>query len=385
MPDDFPNKEISMLQLQVASTDVTNGNLAVAWCVDAQVLKELSDRDIEDPQVVIVVSPTENYHISKEYRKVVPLKDLMTYVEFRASGPNKIWAYISRRAPAKSVRNAALTRECGQFSTDILTMDGSGYNTDNHSLSERELFYATPISVVVPQAVFAREPAKWEKTWVNHWFRSKPQDQCDFRRRRLLAYTVQPLAILLDVLVVRTVALLLSSLWLSRGMSLKFHAHPLRYGIGDIVDVFRGGSWTIPTLPEDQKSGDPDLTASYLFRKLWKTPLMPVVLFPLWLIIHFKVIIWAAAATAVILSIVGLALLFASGTVMAWIKSLKEWQDSRQEVISPWYLEKDEMDVITCNPNMKNRTSISALPAKHRTIHLRFQDLKAKVCRPFSS
>lgn len=372
-----------MLQLQVANTDVTNGNLAVAWCVDAEVLKELAEKEIADPQVVIVVAPTENYHISKEYRKVVPLKDLMTYVEFKTAGPNKIWAYVSRLAYAKSVRNNVLTKENGEFCTNILDMDGSTYTTDQ-SPSDTELFYAAPVSVVVPQGVFAKEPAKWEKTWVNYWFRSKPQDQCDFRRRRLLAYTVQPLAILLDVLVVRTAMLLFSTLWLSRGMSLKFHAHPLRYSVADTLEAFQGGSWTIPTLPEEADHREPDLTASYLLRKLWKTPLMPVVMFPLWLIVHFHVIIWAAAVLAVLLSIVGIALLFASGLVMEWGKAFKEWQASRQEVISPWYLEKDEMDAITCNPNMKTRTSVSALPAKHRTIHLRFQDIKARVCRPFS-
>ena len=116
-----------MFQLQVASTDVSNGNLAVAWCVDQQVLKSLADDGITDPQVVIVTAPTEHYHITKEYRKVVPLKDLMTYIEFKASGANKIWAFVSRQG-VKAARTRYLHRDGGEFATGVLDPDGSDWN-----------------------------------------------------------------------------------------------------------------------------------------------------------------------------------------------------------------------------------------------------------------
>src|SRR5579864_7887910 len=128
-----------MLQLQVASNDVSNGNLAVAWCVDAETLKTLADRNISDPQVVIITAPTEHYHPTKEYRKIVPLKDLMTYVEFKSSGPNKIWAFISVRKP-KETKNRYLRREDGVFYTDLLQVDGSDF------IEKHDVWDAPPVS-----------------------------------------------------------------------------------------------------------------------------------------------------------------------------------------------------------------------------------------------
>lgn len=371
-----------MFQLQVASTDITNGNLAVAWCVDAELLKELADASITDPQVVIVIAPTENYHVSKEYRKVVPLKDLMTYVEFKVSGPNKIWAYVSGRE-TKRLRNSLLSKEDGQFITNILTQDSS--NLVGFTTLDKSLFCAEPISVNVPKGVFAAEPAKWEKTWVNHWFRSKPQDQCDFRRRRFLAYTVQPVVILLDV-VVRLVMLLFSTLWFSEGMSLKYAMHPLRYTISDATEVVRGGSRVIPFLPEDCHPHEAKITLSYVIRKLWKVPLMPVVFIPLFLIYHFHLMYVLSFTIGWTVLIFGLTFLFASlGAISLFFSKIVRWLTARQEAADPWYMNQEEIQTIICSPDMKNHTKLSALPKKNRTVSLYFQDLKARVCRPFSS
>ena len=391
-----------MFQLQVSSNDVTNGNIAVSWCLDAQMLKKLSDSKVEDPQVVIVVSPVEGYHSRKEYRKVVPLKDLMTYVEFKTSGPNKIWGFVSLRNP-KDVRSTNLSKDDGDYRTDILTDDGmnyyqlayypSGDSTDDgmnyyqlayYPSGDSNDQYSQPIDVNVPAGVFAKEPSKWEKAWVNHWFRNKPQDQCDFRRRRLLAYTVQPLVMLADILVFRTLFLLISTLWLSRGMTLQNHLHPLRNGAGEVLGLFGGGSWAIAHLPEDKDKGNFNLTFSYLFRKFWKAPLMPVVFLPLWFFHHFHLLGWVFAILAAVVATLCLVLFCMSGGASWLFESIHKWLTDKPEV-APWYLEHDEIEAIVCTPDRKAFTSVKSLPAKHRTIYLRFQDLKSKVCRPFSA
>lgn len=370
-----------MFKLQVANTDITNGNIAVSWCVDAEVLKVLADLGITNPQVVIITSPTEGYHNSKEYRKVVPLKDLMTYVEFKSSGDNKIWGYVSRMSMPKIIRNDILTKERGSFQTDILTQNGAEYTASIYS-DLLDLFYAEPISVNVPKGVFAKEPAKWERVWVNHWFRSKPQDQCDFRSRRLLAYSVQPIFVLLDVLVFRLSMLLISTLWLSRGMSFKYLIHPLRYSIVDSLEVLQGGTWTIPTLPEDADGRLSGLiTISYAVRKLWKTPLIPLVFIPLLLIYHFH----AMMILGGIISAIVLVIIFSTDDVARLFKTTDAKFFSQVKVPKPWYLDQEEIQNITCGANMKNPTKLSDLPKKHRTIHLHFQELKARICRPFSS
>lgn len=369
-----------MFKLQVANPDATGGNLLLTWCADQDLLKKLLDNGITDPQVVIVVAPTTNYDISKEYRKVVPLKDLMTYVELKVAGPNKIWGFVYDTVDlrASRVRDKFLGRNSGQFDTWVLSSDGNGFSP-YHDYDSSD-----PISIEVPKQVFAKEPAQWEKTWVNHWFRDKPQDQCDFRRRRLLAYTVQPVAVALDLLV-RSVFLLLSTLWLSRGMTFRYLLHPLSYALGDGWDVMEGGSWAIANLPEDEAGGYPELTLSYVVRKFWKAPLMPVVLCVGWALYHFHML-WAALLVIwIVLIFLGGVLLIASGAITHCVDSLGKWLSSQKEETAPWYLDQEEIDLVTCNPNMAKRTSIKALPRRHRTVKLRFQDLKSKVCRPFSA
>lgn len=386
-----------MFELQVASRDVTNGNIAISWCVTPETLQYLAANKVKDPQVIIVVAPTENYHSRREYRKVVPLQDLMTYLEFKASGENQIRAFISTKS-RKDARGSYLSKEDGDYKTDILSEDGKEwgyifggkYQTHTTESGDEEQVYARSpdlpaptVMVNVPAGVFAKEPAKWEKTWVNHWFRSKPQDQCDFRRRRLLAYTVQPLVMLLDVLVVRTLMLLVSTLWWSRGMSLKYHFHPMTYSIADTVGLWKGGSWVVPTLPEDAQGDADDILLSYVLRKCWGLLFTPPALVGLWAIAHFHVWLYALVIGASVIGIVALAFWLSTGAFMAlgeWILNLFMSKDT-----TPWYLDEEELNNLTCTQNFKARTSVSALPAKHRTIGLRFQDLKAKVCRPFSA
>ena len=384
-----------MLELQVASRDITNGNIAVSWCVQPEALQLLAAEKVKDPQVVIVVAPTNNYHPRREYRKVVPLHDLMTYLEFRSSGENQIRAFISQRTK-KDARATYLTKDEGEYITYLLSEDGKEWSyhfrgelqniTDENGEIITVQVHApelgAPVVLVnVPTGVFAKEPASWEKSWVNYWFRSKPQDQCDFRRRRLLAYTVQPLIMLLDVMVMRTLMLLIASLWWSRGLTLKFHLHPMQYHLGDTVELFTGGSWVVPTLPEDAVGSD--LTTSYLFRKLWKVVFTPPVLglVALFTVYHIWLFVLLILGCTIVLA--GLFWLTATGTIVRLFDYFTKWF-AKAKTDQYWYLKQEEMDNLTCTPGFKTKVSVASLPAKHRSISLHLQDLKARVCRPFS-
>lgn len=383
-----------MLELKVATRDITHGTVAVAWCVDAEIIKKLADQKVNDPQVVIVVAPTTNYHIRREYRKVVPLKDLMTYLEFRSSGENRIWAFIYR-AGKKQARDAYLTKAGGEFAHWVLNGDGNDWSANFGSYytkadgSQDYMYHpdmpAIPITVNVPAVAFAAEPAVWEKEWVNLFFHSKAADQCDFRRRRLFAYGVQPIIMLLDM-VARLSFFMIAFMWLSRGLTFKYF-HFLRYGIDDTLELFKGGSWLIPTLPED-KHTELDITFSYVVRKLWKLPFLPPCLLAMWLIFHFHHVMLALTVAAIVIAAFSFILLLTSTFVglaaLNFVEKFVNWRCKDKGEETPWYLDEEEMESIICNPSFDKRTSVSALPAKHRTLRLYYQDLKSRVCRPFS-
>jgi hypothetical protein len=52
----------------------------------------------------------------------------------------------------------------------------------------------TEIEVIMPENVnfFAKEPPTWKLKWINLWFKNLPEDQCQYRKRCLIAYTIQP-------------------------------------------------------------------------------------------------------------------------------------------------------------------------------------------------
>lgn len=374
-----------MIKLFISDNDVTNGTIAITWCVSHETLDKLSKREILDPQVVICVAPSADnkYDIRKEFRKVVPLKDLMTYVEFRNPGKNKIWAFISGHDGAKRVKRKYMTRE-GYFVSDILTCEGDEFTP--HIVAHLPYMTALPIEVEVPAECFAPEPAEWEKAWVNHWFYNKPIDQCNYRRRRLLAYTIQPIAFFL-MGVVKTLILLMATLIGARNWSLKYLLHPLTYSIRDSMDIFDEGSIFIRHLPEDDEKGAPNNMSRYLLRKLYLVPFMPIILILMALSIYFH--LWPVIATIFGGVLFALLIIFTVdtnwvGRGIAWIRD--HFLKGVDKAIDPeyWYLRQEEVDMIVCDGSQKT-ASVAALPPKKRTIMLRFSEIKSKVCRPFSA
>lgn len=378
-----------MFQLQLADPDVTNGTIAVSWCLDHEMLKELADEKVSDPQVIIVVAPVDNYHLSKEYRKVVPLKDLMTYIEFRSAGKNKIWGLVSHKS-GKKAREHYMEKNDGEFHTNVLSFDGDKYATwlrdaDDEDETDQFRSLSSPIEVTVPKAVFAKEPKQWEKTWVNHLFRDKVIDQCEFRRRRMFAYGVQPF-IMLGNLFLRLFLTIFAASTLCRAVTLQYLLHPLMYSLKDTMDLFEKGSLAVRHLPEDDKAISKFPKPGYFVRSFWSVPLMPLIMAPLLYLFLSRHYVGASIFGGTLLIVMAIILLIAFLANHA--KMLKEpftkaWAYLNAPSEDLWYLNQDEVEIIVCNQDKKPLT-YNNLPANRKTARLRFQILKSKVCKPFS-
>jgi hypothetical protein len=400
-----------MFQLQISDVDATSGSIPVSWCLDAETLKLLADEKVRDPQIIICVAPVNTeedplrYRSSKEVRKVVPLKDLMTYVEFRTSGPNRIWGLVSFKSK-KEAKDYYLDKKDGSWNTSILNSNGDDYarwlletETEAARLSKEYTTMTSPINVDVPAGVFAPEPAAWEKAWVNHFFKDKVVDQCHFRKRRLFAYGLQPL-IALSYILIRLLFFLFGALTLCRGLTFKYVLHPF---VGDMADAlfdqFSKGSILIFHQPEDDdydtlyRSGIPK--PGYLLRSFWLMPLMPA----FWLLPAIFLLtnhLGHMAFALGVLFLVGVVLMLASVIehygknflgnafyILMPIVWLVDWLAKDRSSGQPWYLEQHETELIICAESKKPLT-FKSVPSHHKTIRLRFQDLKSKVCKPFS-
>lgn len=380
-----------MFELKIANPDVTSGTVQVSWCLDQEALKYLTDKGVKDPQVILVIAPEgepEKYHHnSKEVRAVVPLKDMIAFVEFKYPGATKIWGFVSTRS--KKDAHDYLTKSGGVYGTDILDYDAQGWAS---WMTKDGTLDAQPLSVEVPEGVFAPEPAQWEKDWVNHFFRGKCEDQCHFRKRRLFAYLVQPF-LMLPNLLIRLIILLVSCIVGARGTSLKYLLHPLTYDLGDTIEMISGGTIFIRHLPEDEPGVEmPDNfkeMVSYGVRSFWALPFMPLLWIPVlilsllgkWHTVAVIGIVAVAlvAAAVFVVAMVAMAEAGAFGTLWRWLDKFF----TRKEPQDFWYLSQEEMDLLVCN-TQKGPLTVSKLPAKKRTLRLRFKDLKTKVCRPFA-
>ncbi len=346
-----------MLKLFIGDTNATSGSVAVSWCIDEEVINKFVNRRTINPMIILCVVPENS--TSKEYRIAVPLKDMMAYVSFRRPGKNKIFAFIcDDDCPRRWLNKNSYYK----YYYNVLTYGGEDYCS---TLNEYER--AEPLEVDVPAECFAPEPPEWEKAWVNALFKYKPEDQCDFRRRRIFAYTLQPVLFLLSM-TIRFVWTLFALLAGFREFSFKVLFHPLAYGLIDLPEICGGGTIFV--------GRGKNKILNYLRLLLMPYVLGPIVLF---FVLGAKGII----PLMTILKIIGYSIGGLAGAAVLVI-SLFYLIVYLIDKAGTWYLNKEEMEMILCNGEAKP-TKISALPKRKQTIKLKFYDLKSKVCRPFSS
>lgn len=179
-----------MLKIMVEKPEVQDVIVPLRWCVDRETLDELRDRGVQDPYLLLVI--VQRYH--RPEHKLVPFNQMVEYVELQGPGENRIFATIVWNEKGRGdLWKRYLQRNDGRYNTDLVDSMSSGmdFHQPVDSIGKAELI------LEVPRELFAKEPRALEKRWVNFWFENKPKDQCQYRRRRALAYTIQPPAVLL--------------------------------------------------------------------------------------------------------------------------------------------------------------------------------------------
>jgi|GEM_PF-4713272 len=235
-----------MFDIRIDNPRIATGSVAVSWCVTRELLERLDQQKVDDPQVLIVTAPVgERYSPSRESRTLAPLKQGLAYAEFHCDGTNRVFAMVvwnSRGRHSSELRDTLLGRKVN-WKTDLLTSNGHAFTTDvNYRFNGLNWFHSgwgiillepekwdaveltdglraavASMDVDVPEGCFAKPPSPREAAWVNHWWRHSPIDQCDYRRRRLWAYSVQPPVMFVNWLI-RLVATMIASLALFRGV-----------------------------------------------------------------------------------------------------------------------------------------------------------------------
>lgn len=362
---------------------------------------------VEKPCLLLVV--TSGWH-KEVCRKLAPLDQMMDYISFGGPGRHRILATIvwQRGKGVRDLKEGFVRKRYGTYRyDDILDWHGD-FRQDFGCFGRKEegkwLGKVTEFNVEVAPEFFAKEPLEWLSSWVNLWHKGQPVDQCQFRRRFLLAFP-KSLLVLLWIIFVCSLRFLLVALFLLCGLR-RINFKPLLHPFGcDTRELTRAMKKGCLSVFFSTKKGD--------WRPFFFWPFAPIFILGLanfsYLIlgVFFGVNVWQ------VLKIVGLTILGLSvyglffgvlvvdfgGYLLGKIKT-PEWESEwkwererkRAEKREQKELEEKERALLTLEKNLLPlvctgvplKADLNDLPPSKRTVYLRFLDLKKRACKPFA-
>lgn len=382
------------LELHVPETTTQSSVIPVNWCLSPRLLQQLKDDSASNggkiPYILLVTTPEENWKVRINYkleiRKAVPVYDLLAYVDFKRPGENAIAGLITFNP------DIYLQRENFCYGSDIFDNPIYWTNEEKEKTTEPSVWPCVQsklvydlIKVNVPSEVFAKPPPQWEQDWVNLWFLSTPHDQCNYRRRRIVAYTIQPIVLFAFALL----KFVLACFWLSIGQKIG--------KIKDVINPITSASFE-EILKKERWLVLPGI-------ENWTKHLANIAL-PLFWIINFYlsyafgVTWWAiplflgmvATSIQTLISLVfGMFYLYdlykeKRNNKHKQKKIIKTNSGSVIKTINTGHkvikkLEKAEAGLI-CNSQTYFKPK--DLPKQSRTIKIMYEGVKASICRPFS-
>ncbi|MFA5886523.1 MAG: hypothetical protein WC863_01940 [Patescibacteria group bacterium] len=391
----------------VANSGATgNATLAIRWCLEDEEISALRELVITDPYILfVVVHKHENVD-----RKLVRLNELMVFLPLNNPGDNTVFATIVWHKTKKKLDEWCLERnKYGCYKTDF-------YDIEDDSLRHGDLG-KTRMEVNVSSEFFAKEPPAWEKKWVNLWFGGKrARNSCDYGKRRMLAYSVQPIPVLVFIVFITIFRFLAAAFWIlirtKTKVDLRPIIHPFKYESDDV--------WFYATSArnfyEKDKDGKDRATAVWLYHPV-TIIVMAVVLFyitidqpRLFVSLHIPSVWWAyillspifttlLAIGAIVVAVVIVGLVKLGFLIFSRFfpsKSEEQSQELLEEKTAEQIkAEQEEADLklklklvednltwLACNQEQPV-PKLSALPREKRTVYLHFLDLKSKWCKPF--
>jgi len=172
-----------------ADGEIFNGDVPIRWCITPEMVKDMEDNGVIDPHILIVSIKHETDH--EMDRQLIPLTEMMTYLRFSCAGEHLVAAYIVNGSKGRKV-----------LYNNYKTGPNSNSNLMEYGCTNNELYHvaktditwgyaATTAKVEIPDTAFGKEPPAWLKWYANLWHEAKVVDQCNFRQRMILAFTLK--------------------------------------------------------------------------------------------------------------------------------------------------------------------------------------------------
>ncbi len=397
------------------------------WCVTPELIELLKNQNVTNPYVLIVIGRIRDYgygaEMAYEQRLLVPLQQEAEFVEFVCRDTNTVMATIVHGDTPEQI--ARLHRDLLDKPRRNGSYENSVFDYDS-PLKFRDLYETYQISsvgvetrldVVVPDEMFAKEPSKALVNMLRLFgVGSKGPNDCG-RRKRWGLWLLSPLAILFHTLV-KSVAGFGFAMFGIRSVKWRKLFNPLATSAQfwrdvDIRPVSKtcspgGGSifWTNKRGRSKYDIDDLDKPSDAVRLFATATIFPPFVLVGVvalavldhgntWNLPLEFYLLAPLVVPAFMLALLGLALIMfgiatafgflkdSTGDFFSWVGKSRRERDPNFKTIDKEALFK-ELELLSCETNKALPARLDALPKQHRTIHLRWRNLKARVCKPYA-
>jgi len=405
-----------------------SGTIPVTWCVPADIIRDLAKSGTPAFLILAVVAETPDGE-RLVTTQVEPLRAGMAFVSFHRAGINRIFAQLNitgkrgaeratqdfwRRirhdgtdwradeSPAgieKDIAEVEGRQPPGSMSAESLAVWQSQIGESLRRLRSQledaraeSRFRGISAPIDVPAECFGKAWPKWVMTYLGFAWSDFGMQECDRRKRALIGIpTVWALIFVNMALRAAYVAIAYVGLGL-RGTYPRVLLRPYK---SDILEMFNESEFPRWLPWGDDIKDEPD---SKSFARLLLAPLsaLPLAISTLilwklgWAPLPWESpLVWFFASAlgiygifaviaAVVLVIVLISGAFDSGFIPGLFRKLGGWMDTLFEGSA----EMRDEDVVRLQCDTDGAATYAAQRVKPRTIRLRFESVKAKVCRP---
>jgi hypothetical protein len=195
------------LELHIDATTIDNPSVPLRWCFTP----EMHRRMIEGVKkgytyaMLLIIKNQDDGHGYREKREIKSATQPFSYVAFPRAGKWDVDMVLYENTSFEPGRNneADLVRTLSKsfldkagngtrswFERSFPSLQLGGLKAED-VLKNRKAGHASPIAasgvvVEIPEGIFAPEPSPAVKAFVNRFFRTKPYDECDHRRRFMI-------------------------------------------------------------------------------------------------------------------------------------------------------------------------------------------------------
>lgn len=225
--EDLKEKNVGFRFLTRKGPNDSSAMMLFQWCLAPQFLAFLKENGVMNAKVFVVVTNPRG----RAMRYIFTLSSPQELIEFHCSGEHKVMGTV--------VWGANMDRSCKRFL--MQSYDRGQYDYDlESSFDYSKSFGLAEHSVDVADGFFAPEMSPLQDWWVNLWFDGQTWDECMIRRRKMVAYTIQPIVVgifALILFIVRTIyAFWTGVLLLRKGVPWESLVRPFQYDTREIWD-----------------------------------------------------------------------------------------------------------------------------------------------------